>query len=189
MPAVSGDLRAALTAMLPRLRRFGLALTGSRTDADELVQGACERVLTRGEQLRDRTRMDAWVYGIMRNLWIDEVRHRRVRRHDDISAADDVIGDDGVATAEGRVTLAAVRRAIGELSEDRRTLLVLVCVDGLTYKEAADTLGIAIGTVMSRLSRARQELHQLLAARQGSEGAAPILLHPGGAIRPRTRGQ
>ena len=172
------DLRAALTAVLPRLRRFGLALTGSRSDADDLVQAACERVLTRGDQLRDRARLDAWIYGIMRNLWIDEVRHRRVRRHDDIAAADDVVGDDGVATVEGRITLAAVRRAIGEMSADRRTLLILVCVDGLTYQEAADTLGIAIGTVMSRLSRARIELHGLLAARQGGEAAAAIPLHP-----------
>ena len=65
------DLRANLAALLPRLRRFGLALTGSGTDADDLVQNACERVLRRGEQLRDQSRLDAWIYGIMRNLWID----------------------------------------------------------------------------------------------------------------------
>ena len=172
---MTSDLRNALTAVLPRLRRFGLALTGSRVDADELVQAACERVLTRGDQLRDRARLDAWIYGIMRNLWIDEMRSRRVRRHDDMSAADAVVGDDGVATVEGRITLAAVRRALGDMSEDRRTLLMLVCVDGLTYQEAADTLGIAIGTVMSRLSRARKELHERLTARPGPV-AAPIPL-------------
>lgn len=172
---MTSDLRNALTAVLPRLRRFGLALTGSRVDADELVQAACERVLARGDQLRDKARMDAWIYGIMRNLWIDEMRSRRVRRHDDISAADAVVGDDGVATVEGRITLAAVRRALADMSEDRRTLLILVCVDGLTYQEAADTLGIAIGTVMSRLSRARKELHERLNVRPASSGG-PIPL-------------
>ena len=75
------ELRQALTALLPRLRRFGLALTASSADADELVQNACERVLRRSDQLRDAARMDAWMYGIMRNLWIDTLRHRRVRRH------------------------------------------------------------------------------------------------------------
>ncbi len=172
---MTSDLRNALTAVLPRLRRFGLALTGSRTDADELVQAACERVLTRGDQLRDKARMDAWIYGIMRNLWIDEMRARRVRRHDDIAAADAVVGEDGVATVEGRITLAAVRRALADMSEDRRTLLILVCVDGLTYQEAADTLGIAIGTVMSRLSRARKELHERLTTRPAT-GGGPIPL-------------
>ena len=153
------ELRSSLTALLPRLRRFGLAITGSRNDADDLVQAACERVLMRGDQLRDKARMDAWIYGIMRNLWFDEVRFRKVRRHDDLSAAADVVGDDGEATVEGRITLAAVRAAMAGMSEDRRSLLMLVCVDGLTYREAAEILEIPIGTVMSRLARARRALY------------------------------
>jgi RNA polymerase sigma-70 factor (ECF subfamily) len=173
-------MRNALTALLPRLRRFGLSLTGSRNDADELVQAACERVLTRGDQLRDQARMDAWIYGIMRNLWIDELRFRKVRRHDDLSAAADVVGESGEAVVEGRITLAAVRKAVAEMSEDRRVLLMLVCVDGLTYQEAADTLGIAIGTVMSRLSRARQELQERLSTRSTDGAKAPIPFRRGG---------
>jgi RNA polymerase sigma-70 factor (ECF subfamily) len=113
------------------LRRFGLALTGSATDTDDLVQNACERALKHAGQLREVNRMDAWLYGIMRNLWIDELRHRRVRRHDDIDAAADVIGDDGQATADGRIFLGTVRRAMGRMSADQRTVLTLVCVDGL----------------------------------------------------------
>ncbi len=174
------EMRSALTALLPRLRRFGLSLTGSRNDADELVQTACERVLTRGDQLRDKARMDAWIYGIMRNLWIDELRFRKIRRHDDLSAAADVIGDSGEAVVEGRITLAAVRKAVAEMSEDRRVLLMLVCVDGLTYQEAADTLGIAIGTVMSRLSRARQELHERLSAREAGANNTLVPFRRGG---------
>ncbi len=106
------DLRSALAPLLPRLRRFGIALTGSAADADELVQTACERALRRSAQLRDRSRLDAWIYGIMRNLWLDEMRARRVRRHDAITAASAIIGEDGETTLESRQTLEAVRRAM-----------------------------------------------------------------------------
>ncbi len=159
---MTSELRAGLTALLPRLRRFGLALTGSRVDAEDLVQNACERALNRAAQLRDQTRMDAWVYGIMRNLWVDEMRARRVRRHDDIATAPDLAGEDGVAVVEGRITLRAVRRALGEMSAERRAVLILVCVDGLSYQQTATALAIPVGTVMSRLSRARLELHAKL---------------------------
>jgi RNA polymerase sigma-70 factor, ECF subfamily len=156
---VASDLRQALTAVLPRLYRFGLALTGSRPDADDLVQSTCERVLRHADKFDEVTRLDAWLYEIMRNLWIDEIRHRSVRRHDDIEAASDVIGEDGQATVDGRFNLAAVRQAMGQLPANQRTVLILVCVDGLSYKEAAQVLGIPLGTLMSRLSRARQDLH------------------------------
>ena len=175
---MTDDLRKALTDLLPRLRRFGLALTGSATDADDLVQNTCERVLLRSEQLREHARLDAWLYGIMRNLWIDELRHRKVRRHDDMDAAAGVIGDDGQAVADGRITLAAVRRALGGMPADQRTVLMLVCVDGLSYKEAAEALGIPMGTVMSRLSRARQDLHERLARRDGAETVTPFPERP-----------
>ena len=177
---MTDDLRNALTALLPRLRRFGLALTGSATDADDLVQNTCERVLMRSEQLREHARLDAWLYGIMRNLWIDEIRHRKVRRHDDMDAAAGIMGDDGQAVADGRITLAAVRRAMSELPADQRTVLMLVCVDGLSYKESAETLGIPMGTVMSRLSRARQDLHERLnsPARAGVKTVTPFPPRP-----------
>lgn len=164
---MGNDLRQALTALLPRLRRFGLTLTGSGSDADDLVQNLCERVLLRSDQLREHARLDAWLYGIMRNIWFDELRHRKVRRHDDMDAAAGVIGTDGEAVVEGRMTLAAVRTALGGMSTDQRTVLMLVCVDGLSYKEAAETLGVPMGTIMSRLSRARQDLHERLTAGGG----------------------
>ena len=163
---MSNDLRQALIAVLPRLYRFGLALTGSAADTDDLVQNTCERVLLRSDQLRELTRLDAWLYGIMRNIWIDEIRHRRVRRHDQIDAASDVIGEDGQAKADGRINLDAVRHVMNGMPSEHRTVLMLVCVDGLSYKQAADVLGIPVGTIMSRLSRARLELHERLAGRQ-----------------------
>ena len=162
------EIRSGLLALLPRLRRFAIALTGSSHDADELVQGACERVLRNSDQLRDQTRADAWIYGIMRNLWVDEMRSRRVRRHEDIDSAAGIVGDDGVATADGKLALADVRRALARLPAEQRTVMVLICVDGLSYKEAADVIGVPIGTVMSRLSRGRQELHSLLNTNGGA---------------------
>lgn len=163
------EMRAALVRLLPRLRRFGLALTGSQSEADELVQDTCERAMRRQEQLRDGSRLDAWLYGIMRNRWTDEVRSRRHRAHEPIEAAERVAGDQGEPAAHSRMTLAAVRDALGRLSSEQRTVLMLVCVDGLSYREAADVLGIAVGTVMSRLSRGRRELHEMLTspAREG----------------------
>ena len=180
---MADDPRSALTELLPRLRRFGLALTGSATDADELVQSTCERVLRRVGQLRDQTRLDAWIYGIMRNMWIDEVRARRVRRHDDLTAAAEVIGSDGEAAAEGHITLAAVRRTLAQLSVEQRTVMVLVCVDGLSYKEAAAVLDIPVGTVMSRLSRGRRELHAKLNGPPGDDAVTPFRAR---SERPRT---
>lgn len=168
------NIRAGLPALLPRLRRFALSLTGSPTDADELVQRACERVLNRSEQLRDQTRVDAWIYGIMRNLWIDELRGRRIRRHDQIEAAAEVVGADGIAVAEGRLGLAEVRRALATLPAEQRTVLVLICVDGLSYRETAEVLGIPIGTVMSRLSRGRIALHAILNSRPGGGAVTPF---------------
>jgi RNA polymerase sigma-70 factor (ECF subfamily) len=162
------ELKSATAALLPRLRRFGIMLSGSTIEADELVQAACLRAFERIDQLRLATRLDAWLYRIMRNIWIDGRRTAKTRRHEPLEAAEGVVGGDGQELADHRLTLAAVRRALSELPEEHRTVAVLVCVDGLSYKEAADVLGIPVGTVMSRLYRGRQALHQKL-----REGAPP----------------
>lgn len=170
----TATLRAALGEIAPRLRRFAIALTGSVSEADDLVQEACERALLNSDQLRDRNRLDAWMYRIMRHRWIDELRARRVRRHDSMEAAEGVVGDDGEATAENRLMLASVRRCLHELSAEHRSVLMLVCVDGLSYRETAEILGVPIGTVMSRVSRARQDLHDKL-IRRGPSGTVTVL--------------
>jgi RNA polymerase sigma-70 factor (ECF subfamily) len=179
--SVSKDVKSALVGLLPRLRRFGIALTGSRSDGDDLVQQTCERALTRMGQLQSEERLDRWLYAIMRHCWMDEVRSRQVRRHEQIEAADNLGGEDGVAVAEGRMTLAKVRATLATLPQEQRLVLVLVCVDGMSYKEAAEVLDIPVGTVMSRLARGRQELHWRLhrQAGEGSQGAAASELNNG----------
>src|SRR4051794_22630566 len=103
---------------------------------------------------------------------------------EDIEAVQDSMGVDGERTAEARMTLAAVRKALGSLSADYRAVLVLVCVDGLSYQEAADVLGVAIGTVMSRLARGRRELYAALSGER--PGDAPNVHSLLGRSRPQS---
>ena len=159
--------RQELVALIPRLRRFARGLTGTASDADDLVQAACERALARSQQWTPGTRLDSWVFRIVHTVWLDELRSRKVRAVDAAADPDAVIGDDGRARTEATLTLAAVRRFIAELPDEQRAVLLLVTVEGLAYKEAADSLGVPVGTVMSRLSRARAAL----AARM--EGGGP----------------
>jgi len=160
-----------LVALIPRLRRFARGLTGAAADADDLVQTACERALARAEQWTPGTRLDSWVFRIVHTIWLDELRARKVRAVDAAADPDMVIGDDGRNRAEATLTLEAVRRFIGELPDEQRAVLLLVTVEGLAYKEAADALGIPVGTVMSRLSRARATLVQRLeGGRQSGTG-------------------
>ncbi|MBM3557420.1 MAG: RNA polymerase sigma factor [Alphaproteobacteria bacterium] len=165
--------RRQIVDLLPRLRRFARGLTGSPQDADDLVQNACVRAIERAHQYTDGTRLDSWMYRIMHNRWLDEIRARKVRAVDDGADLDRIVADDGVARVEANLTLDAVRRLVARLPEDQRAVLLLVCVEGLAYKDAAETLGIPIGTVMSRLARARGAL-----ARQagvGREGGAQVV--------------
>jgi len=148
-----------LVALVPRLRRFALSLCGNRTDADDMVQAACEKALKNRAQFRKGTRMDSWMYRIIQTLWIDDRRRARTRGTtvDPELAA---LSDEGKAAAlpGDRLMLARVRSAMAALPEAQRAVLSLVAIEGLSYKEAADVLDIPVGTVMSRLSRAREAL-------------------------------
>lgn len=148
-----------LLDFLPNLRRFALSLCRSRDMADDLVQAACERALANEDSFEPGTRFDAWMFRILRNLWIDQLRRQRTAGPaDDVSARNDLAGDDGVRTVEAKSELGAVASAIGQLSDEQREVLLLVCVEDLSYADTADLLGIPIGTVMSRLARARLNL-------------------------------
>ena len=154
------QFRAELVSLLPRLRRFGRAITRHREDADDLVQIAIERALMRREQWEPGTRMLSWMFKIMNNAWIDEARART--RRDQIFAPEEAGEHIGVSPMDDHLNALAVRKAIERLNDEQRIAVGLVLVEGLPYKEAAEVLGVPIGTVTSRLARAREQLQALL---------------------------
>jgi len=169
---VSSRFSDQLIAVLPRLRRFARGLTGSASEADDLVQAACERALAREHQFQEGTRFDSWMFRIVQTVWIDQLRAREVRKEDSDVAEDRLGTDAPVRTIEARLALAEVRRAIQFLPHDQRTTLMLVTVEGLSYKEAAEVVGVPVGTIMSRLARARTALQQQLDAGAGVRRSA-----------------
>jgi len=163
----------AMAAIVPRLRRFAYGLTGSIDAGDDLVQSTCERALSRLHLWQPGTRLDSWMYRIMQNLWIDELRSGRRREiTTDSDELDAMVGGDAEREVGVRLDLAAVRRHIAGLPPDQRAVLLLVSVDGLSYKEAAAVLEVPIGTVMSRLARARLALARALEPATASGGLA-----------------
>ncbi|MGQ0672381.1 MAG: RNA polymerase sigma factor [Hyphomicrobium sp.] len=158
--AMTPDVRNEMVELLPRMRRFACTLTGSRDEADDVVQTACERALSRMHQFTPGTRLDSWLFQIVRTVWIDRVRYRSRRQTvNDMDLAESVGFDARVhEQTAARMDLAVVRQEIAKLPEDQRIILGLVTVDGMSYQEAAEMLDIPIGTVMSRLARARRKL-------------------------------
>lgn len=159
-------IRSRMTAALPRLRRFALSLTGNVTDADDLVQDTIERALRNLHKWQPDTKLESWMFRIAQNLWIDRLRAKKVRAADPLEADDVTL--DGARDAEAKLTFAATVRALEELPEEQRAVVSLVLVEGVPYREAAEILNVPIGTVTSRLSRAREAL----AARVFGKGAA-----------------
>ncbi len=165
LPSSANDERAAdegrhrMVKFLPRLRRFAHALTHDREQSEDLVQETCARALACAGQWRPETRLDSWMYRIAQNLWIDRLRTEKVRGEViDLAAAGEIFGCDGRAVVESRLSLLELRERIARLPQQQRVLLMLVCMDGLSYKEAAEATHSPAGTIMSRLARARQAL-------------------------------
>lgn len=153
------DIRDRIVALLPRLRRFAYLLAKDQDRADDLVQEACIRALLHADRWEQGTRLDSWMYRITQNVWLDQMRANKVRGATvDVDEAQHLVGSDGRVVTESRLTLDQVSRHIAELADEQQILITLVCVDGLSYKETAATLGIPVGTVMSRLARARRAL-------------------------------
>jgi RNA polymerase sigma-70 factor (ECF subfamily) len=152
-------MRAAIVGFLPRLRRFCIAIAGGVDAGDELVQATVERALAKGDQWIPGSRLDSWMYRIAQNLNIDRARAIRTRGTQvDIAVLAGEPGIDGRLVVEQRSELDAAIAAISLLSEDQRALMALIVFDGLSYREAADILDIPIGSVMSRLARARDAI-------------------------------
>jgi RNA polymerase sigma-70 factor (ECF subfamily) len=156
----SEQVRRQVVELLPRLRRFARTIARNVHDADDLVQLSIERALLKYDQWRPELKFDGWMFGIMRNAWIDEVRSRS--RRDRVFAPEEAgasVGHDGT---ESQVRLLAVQRAVADLPEEQRLAVALVLVEGLSYKEAADVLEVPIGTLTSRLARGREALQAAL---------------------------
>ena len=152
--------RAELIALIPRLRQFALAMTGNRADGDDLVQDVLERALTRLHQYEQGTRLDSWIYRIAQNCWIDHVRKLRSRAKYVVADPDaDAPGIDGAAAMNATLTLSKALAVLATLPEEQRVVVVLVQVDGYSYREAGEILGVPEGTVTSRLGRARAALN------------------------------
>ncbi len=159
----------ALIAQLPALRRYAAALAGGVAAGDDLVQDCLERALRQAATLRDHGRLAAWLRSILYNLYVDELRKRRGRGiEEDISA----LADNTALSVppRDRSEFDDLTAAMGALSAEHRHILLLVGLDGMSYRDIAEELGIPIGTVMSRLARARERLRSLL---EGEPAQAP----------------
>lgn len=161
---MSASISDQLIAVLPRLRRFARGLTGSAAEADDLVQAACERALTRAHQFQEGTRFDSWMFRITQTIWIDQLRSRNIRKEVMEDEALHVGSDEPSRRVEARLALQEVRAALAQIPPEQRVALLLVTVDGMSYKQAAEVAEVPVGTIMSRLARARLALQVKLEA-------------------------
>lgn len=159
------NVQEQIVSLVPRLRRFARNLTRNQHDADDVVQIALERALTRLDQWHSDARLDSWLFRIVRNAWIDEVRSRGRRAK--IFLAEEAGQQVGIDTLQQETDLMSVQAAMARLPEDQRAAVSLVLVEGLPYQEAANVLEIPIGTLTSRLARGRDALQALLEAEGG----------------------
>jgi RNA polymerase sigma-70 factor (ECF subfamily) len=152
---------AGMAAHLARLWRYGLVLSGNRDTAEELVQATCVRALERAHQFMPGTHLDRWLIAILHSIWMNELRARKVRQGQGLVDADAVLVFDGLGQAEANILAAEVLKAVQALPEMQREAVYLVYVEGLAYREAAEIMGVPIGTIMSRLAAARAKLAPL----------------------------
>jgi RNA polymerase sigma-70 factor (ECF subfamily) len=164
-PIDDRTLSAGIAAELPRLRRHAYSLLYNRADAEDMVQDCVEAALAKRATLKDPERLRGWLFAILNNLFLTRMRTQS-RRGTALSIDD--FADSLVASvpASDRDTARDLARAMGKLSVEHRQILLLINVEGQSYQEAADSLGVPIGTVMSRLARARQRLRALIEGRE-----------------------
>jgi RNA polymerase sigma-70 factor, ECF subfamily len=179
MQVVMDDLGEQMVALLPRLRRFARTLTRSVQDADDLVQVAVERGLSRADQLRSDSPLAAWMFGILRNAWIDETRARSRRNR--VFAAEELGESVADPTAHQHAEVISVEGALARLPDEQRETVGLVLIEGLSYKEAAEIMNVPVGTVTSRLARGRDALQAMLGA---AEDKAPVSPGDRGGAQP-----
>ncbi len=162
MPDVLMHDDQKLLTWVPRLRRYARALAGNRNDADDLVQDTLERAWAKAGLWRGVGDMRAWLFGIMHNLHVDGVRRPQLHT----VTMDDETPEVPVAATQGeRLAVLDLQAALDQLPIEQKEILLLVALEDMSYAEVANTLGIPIGTVMSRLSRGRERLRALMQGR------------------------
>lgn len=166
---MSFDFRAELTSNIPHLRAYARSLARAADQADDLVQDTLLRALAARGQFTPGTNFRAWLFTILRNQWVNGLRRQRFSSDED---ADELVARMPVdASQETRLELQDYARAMSRLSSEHAEILMLVGANGMSYDEAAEVCGCAVGTVKSRLSRARRELERLL---DGAPGRLPV---------------
>jgi RNA polymerase sigma-70 factor (ECF subfamily) len=157
MSMLSDLQREGLLAELGGLRKFCISLTGSVADGDDLLQATVERVLEKG--MPEDAHVARWAYRVCKNAWIDEIRARDVRqKYPHLVTDEDNDSPSAEQSASGERELESVSAALGGLPLEQRLALTLVAIDGKTYAEAAEILEVPVGTIMSRIARARRQL-------------------------------
>lgn len=159
-PAASGELKAALVGLMPSLRAFARSLCPNPAHADDLVQDSLVKALANINRFEPGSNLRAWLFTILRNTYYSDLRKRR-------REVEDADGVHAIRLAEGPNQIGAVdfedfKAAFARLGEDHRQVLTLVGVLGVSYEEAAEVCGCAVGTVKSRVNRARVRLAELL---------------------------
>jgi RNA polymerase sigma-70 factor, ECF subfamily len=152
------EVQRQLPLLLPRLWRFALRLTRSTADAEDLMQRCCLRALEKRAQWQPGSAMLSWLFSIMHTTWLNELRSLQRRREGNLDGAtelDDIEDPSHDGDPEYRLMCRQIVRAVDALPEAQRVVMVLVAVEGFSYREAADIIDVPIGTVMSRLARAR----------------------------------
>jgi RNA polymerase sigma-70 factor, ECF subfamily len=155
------ELQTQLPHLLPRLWRFALRLTRSATDAEDLVQRSCLRALEKRAQWRPDSALLSWLFAIMHTVWLNELRSAQRRREGSFAGGlepDEFEDPSRSGDPEYQLMCKQIVQAVGALPEAQRVVMVLVAVEGFSYREAADIMDVPVGTVMSRLSRARMTI-------------------------------
>ena len=156
------ELREAMVSSLPNLWQFAMSLCGRADMADDLVQDTCIRALERSHQIYDLTGVQRWLITICRSVWYNERRAQAVRQSKSLDGAEGASLASELLSAETNIFFAEVFTKVMHLPEAQRSVVVLVLVEGYTYRETAEILDVPIGTIMSRLSSARAKLGQHL---------------------------
>ncbi len=166
------DVAASLEAELDALWRFAMRITANPDDASDLVQRTCVRALEKRSSYTPNGKFRSWLFQIQHRIWLNELRSRKIRAHDSLDTAASTIetahgtitplgNNTATDAAQTNVFLEQVYEAVNKLPEAQRVVMILVNVEGCSYREAADILDLPIGTIMSRLARARMAIGKL----------------------------